>query len=122
MQSCPPAWRDRSTNRVRVCGQPADCRNQCRSTFYSTRNQIYTQVHGQVIGYQFGHTDAIHSESNATIDQPYVKVVAAAVTASWFTVDIGNSTTDDIEVHVCSNLYTDNEEDTPIELYVQYTS
>ena len=26
--------------------------------------------------------------------------------------------TDDIEVHICSNLYIDNEEDTPIELYV----
>ena len=42
-------------------------------------------------------------------------------TAPWFTVDLINPTTDDIEVRICSDNYED-EEDTPIhflELYIQ---
>ena len=30
MQSCPPAWRDRSANGVRVCGRPPGSFSQCR--------------------------------------------------------------------------------------------
>ena len=50
MQSCPPAWRDRSANGVRVCGQPARSRSQCHSTFYPTCGNSYTKVCGRVIG------------------------------------------------------------------------
>ena len=42
-------------------------------------------------------------------------------TAPWFTVDLVNPTTDDIEVRICSD-YREDEEDTPIhllELYIQ---
>ena len=42
-------------------------------------------------------------------------------TAPWFTVDLVNSTSDDIEVRICSDSF-DGEEDTPIhllELYIQ---
>ena len=45
-------------------------------------------------------------------------------TAPWFTVDLVNPTTDDIEVRICSNYY-EYEEDTPIhllELYIQKKS
>ena len=192
MQSCPPSWRDRSANGVRVCGQPEGSGGQCHSTFYSTRSETYTRVCGQVIGYQFGHTDAFRSSH--TIYQPYVDGVsithgsprshiwtlAADVsertrgclckggkkpppfvgtnyycesgyngtvhvpsvlftgdplwdgagcenegsccsTAPWFTVDLVNSTTDDIEVRIqCSDYYEDDE-DTSIlllELYI----
>ena len=195
MQSCPPAWRDRSANGVRVCGQPADSHNQCHGTIYSTSGHSYSIVCGRVIGYQFGHTDAFHFRSSATINQPYVEGVsithgnprlhiwtlAAGISenatsrngcpcdggqsappfvgdnyycesgyngtgqpsglltsdplwdgagcesegsccraAPWFTVDLVNSTSDDIEVRICANF--DDTEDTPIrllELYIQ---
>ena len=42
-------------------------------------------------------------------------------TAPWFTVDLVNSTSDDIEVRICADYY-EHEEDTPIhllELYIQ---
>ena len=190
MQSCPPAWRDRSTNGVRVCGRPDGSSNECHSTFYSTSGQIYARVCGQIIGYQFGHTDGLHS---STINEPYVEGISithgsprahiwtfvadlsetdndcpckgggsapafignnyfcesgyndtdrpsdvlytsdplwdgeqcesegsCCSTAPWFTVDLVNPTTDDIEVRICANSGTT--EDTPIhllELYVQ---
>ena len=72
-QSCPPAWRDRSANGVRVCGRPAGSNNQCHSTFYSTSGHSYDRVCGRVIGYQFGHTDAF---SGGSINQPYVEGVS----------------------------------------------
>ena len=61
MQSCPPAWRNRFANEVRMCGQPAGSLGQCHSTIYSTSGRSYNRICGQVIGYQFGHTDAFHS-------------------------------------------------------------
>ena len=39
-------------------------------------------------------------------------------TAPWFTVDLVNPTTDDIEVRICSDL--DDSEDTPIHLFELY--
>ena len=75
-QSCPPAWRDRSANGVRVCGRPADSFGQCHSTFYSSNGRSYNRVCGRVIGYQFGHTDAFGFHSSATIEQPYVDGVS----------------------------------------------
>ena len=74
MQSCPPAWRDRSANGVRVCGRPADSSGECHSTFYPTGGHSYTRVCRRVIGYQFGHTDGFHSSQ--TIDMPYVEGVS----------------------------------------------
>ena len=192
MQSCPPAWRDRSANGVRVCGQPAGSVRECHSTFYSTSGQTYTRVCGQVVGYQFGHTDGFRSVQ--VIDEPYVDGVSithgsprshiwtlaadqyeafsdcpceggpnappfvgnnsycesayngtdypaslvlytsdplwdgeqcesegsCCSTAPWFTVDLVNPTTDDIEVRICSNYY-EYEEDTPIHLLELYT-
>ena len=195
MQSCPPAWRDRSADGVRVCGLPAGLANQCKTNIYFTHGQTYTRVCGRVIGYQFGHTDGFRSDQ--TIDEPYVDGVSithgsprshiwtlaadrdeyfndcpceaggesappfvrdnyycesghngteypnmelytsdplwdgagcksegsCCSTAPWFTVDLVSSTSDDIEVRICSNYY-EREEDTPIhllELYIQYS-
>ena len=85
-QSCPPAWRDRSANGVRVCGRPASSGSQCHGTFYSTSGRSYNRVYGRVsgrsynrvcgrvIGYQFGHTDAFHL--GGIIDQLYVDGVS----------------------------------------------
>ena len=190
MQSCPPAWRDRSANGVRMCERPAGSISMCHTTFYSTGHS-YSRVCGRVIGYQFGHTDSFHSF--LTIDQPYVEGVSithgspqshiwtlaadirenfngcpckggwsppsfvgtnyycesgyngnverpsvlytsdplwdgagcesegsCCSTAPWFTVDLVNPTTDDIEVRICA--YSGDGEDTPIhllEIYIQ---
>ena len=182
MQSCPPAWRDRSANGVRVCGLPAGLVNQCGPNIYSTHGQTYTKVCGRVIGYQFGHTDGFRT--NQTINVPYVDGVSithgsprshiwslaagrdepfkdcpcevggesappfvggnyycesgyngteysprelytsdplwdgagcesegsCCSTAPWFTVDLINSTADDIEVRICSNYYKSEED------------
>ena len=192
-QSCPPAWRDRSANGVRVCGLPEGSYRQCHSTFYHA-DSLFSRVCGQVIAYQFGSPNSFDFHPS-NIDQPYVEGVsitygpsprshiwtfAADVnefgkgcpceggpnatsfvgtnyycesgyniigvppsvlhtsdplwdgagcesegsccsTAPWFTVDLVNSTNDDIEVRICSDNY-EYEEDTPIhllELYVQ---
>ena len=191
MQSCPPEWRDRSANGVRVCGQPAGSNTECHSTLYHP-DHSYTRVCGRVIGYQFGYPDGFRS---STVDQTYVDGVSithgsprshiwtfaaegselfqhcpceggarttppyvgsnyycesgynggsspssvlytsdplwdgagcvsegsCCSTAPWFTVDLVSSTSDDIEVRICSDS-TDIEEDTPIhllELYIQ---
>ena len=45
-QSCPPAWRDRSANGVRVCGRPAGSFDQCHGTIYSTDGDSYNRVYG----------------------------------------------------------------------------
>ena len=190
MQSCPPAWRDRSANGVRVCGRPASSHYQCHSTFYHA-DYSYTRVCGQVIAYQFGSPDGFHV---STIDFPYVDGVSithghsprshiwtfaadgyeasnncpceggqsappfvgnnyycgsgyngtdhpssvlyssdplwdgvqcesegsCCSTAPWFTVDLVNPTSDDIEVRICSDS-NDGEEDTPIHLLELYT-
>ena len=73
-QSCPPAWRVRSANGVRVCGRPAGSRSQCHGTIYSTSGGSYNRVCGRVIGYQFGHINAFYS--GGSIDQPYVDGVS----------------------------------------------
>ena len=76
MQFCPPAWRDRSANRVRVCGLPAGSFHECNSTFFSTGDHSYTKVCGQVIGYQFGSPDGFKFRSTYTVNQPYVDGVS----------------------------------------------
>ena len=46
MQSCPPAWRDRSADGVRVCGQPKGASSQCHGTIYSISGGSYKRVRG----------------------------------------------------------------------------
>ena len=71
-QTCPSAWRENTTNGVRVCGRPPSSDDMCHGTFYST-GRTYTKVCGRVIGYQIGHPDAFHSGS---INSPYVEGVS----------------------------------------------
>ncbi len=75
-QSCPPAWRDRSANGVRVCGRPSGM-SGCHSALYHTTDLSYTRVCGRVIGHQFGSPDAFRrSSSMYTIDEVYVDGVS----------------------------------------------
>ena len=71
-QTCPSAWRENTTNGVRVCGRPPSSDDMCHGTFYST-GRTYTKVCGRVIGYQIGHPDAFHIVS---INSPYVEGVS----------------------------------------------
>ena len=72
-QTCPSAWRENTTNGVRVCGRPPSSDDMCHGTFYST-GRTYTKVCGRVIGYQIGHPDAFHSSDS--INSAYVEGVS----------------------------------------------
>ena len=73
LQTCPSAWRENTTNGVRVCGRPPTSNAMCHGTFYSTGGRTFSKVCGQVIGYQIGHPDAFHAGS---IDSAYVEGVS----------------------------------------------
>ena len=73
-QFCPPAWRDRSANGVRVCGLPEGSYRQCHSTFYHA-DSLFSRVCGQVIAYQFGSPNSFDFHSS-NIDEPYVEGVS----------------------------------------------
>jgi dynein heavy chain len=73
-QTCPPAWRENTTNGVRVCGRPPSSNNMCHGTPYSTGGRIFNKVCGRVIGYQVGHPDAFHS--SVSINSAYVEGVS----------------------------------------------
>ena len=73
-QLCPSAWRESSSNGVRVCGRPSSSHDMCHGTFYSAGGRTYSKVCGRVIGYQIGHPDAFHSSDS--INEPYVEGVS----------------------------------------------
>ena len=73
-QSCPFAWRQYTSNGIRVCGRPSSSNNMCHGTSYSSGGRIYTKVCGRVIGYQVGHPDAFHSSDS--INEAYVEGVS----------------------------------------------
>jgi dynein heavy chain len=74
LQTCPSAWRENTTNGVRVCGRPPSSNDMCHGTFYPTGGRIFNKVCGRVIGYQVGHPDAFHSSDS--INSPYVEGVS----------------------------------------------
>jgi hypothetical protein len=76
-QSCPPAWKNRSANGVRVCGRPSGM-SGCHGAFYHTADHSYTRVCGRVIGYQFGSPDAFRRFRSMppTINEFYVDGVS----------------------------------------------
>ena len=74
LQTCPSAWRENTTNGVRVCGRPPSSDDMCHGTFYSTGGRTFNKVCGRIIGYQIGHPDAFHSSES--IDSAYVDGVS----------------------------------------------
>ena len=74
LQHCPSAWREYTTNGVRVCGRPSTSNDMCHGTFYFAGGRTYTKVCGRVTGYQVGHPDAFHISD--TINQAYVEGVS----------------------------------------------
>ena len=59
-QTCPPAWREHNTNKVRACGRPVSSSESCPATLYSV-NQQYSRLCGRVIGYQVESPDGFFS-------------------------------------------------------------
>ena len=74
LQSCPSAWRQSTTNGVRVCGRPLGSNSMCHGNFYPTRGRTFTKVCGQVIGYQYGRPDAF--DDLPSINDPYVEGIS----------------------------------------------
>ena len=74
LQTCPSAWRENTTNGVRVCGRPPSSNDMCHSAFYPAGGRTYSRVCGRVIGYQIGHPDAFHSSDS--INSAYVEGVS----------------------------------------------
>ena len=69
-QQCPYTWR--LITSPRSCGRFGS--RGCESTTFSVGGLQYSQVCGQIIGYQFGHIDAFNSGSS--INSSYVEGVS----------------------------------------------
>ena len=74
LQQCPTELRLYNESGVRACGRRTSGGDSCDSVTFSINGASYSQVCGRVIGYQYGHTDAIHSalSYSYSIDSPYV--------------------------------------------------
>ena len=58
-EECPPGFRLYSQNGIRACGRPTSLGGYCQSVKFPSYSISYSQVCGQVIGYQYGHVDGI---------------------------------------------------------------
>ena len=73
-QQCPTELRLYSEGGVRACGRRTSSSGSCNSVTFSTNSIMYSQICGRVIGYQYGHSDAIHS--SVSIDSYYVEGIS----------------------------------------------
>ena len=79
-QQCPYGFRlvTRTTAPLRTCGRPDSINGACVSTTFPVHGIEYSHVCGRVIGYQFGGTDAFHTNTfvSRSIDTSYVDGVS----------------------------------------------
>ena len=68
-QQCPTELRLYNEGGVRACGRQTLSDASCT---FSTNGVSYSQVCGRVIGYQYGHTNAIYSALSYSINSYYV--------------------------------------------------
>ena len=73
-QSCPSGFRLYQSGGVRACGRPGTSAS-CVSVQFSSNGISYSQVCGRVVGYQYGHTDAV-SDYHNNINSYYVEGVS----------------------------------------------
>ena len=73
-QSCPFGFRLYQSGGVRACGRPGSSRS-CSSVQFPSNGISYSQVCGRVVGYQYGHTDAV-SDYHNDINSWYVEGVS----------------------------------------------
>ena len=72
-QNCPSGFRLYQSGGVRACGRPES--GGCVSVQFPSNGISYSQVCGRVVGYQYGHIDALDSGSN-DINSYYVEGVS----------------------------------------------
>ena len=78
-EECPPGFRLYNESGIRACGRPASAPvNSCQSVKFPSYSISYSQVCGQVIGYQYGSPDGIHRHSgrSKSINGAYVDGVS----------------------------------------------
>ena len=73
-QSCPSGFRLYQSGGVRACGRPVNGPS-CVSVQFPSNDISYSQVCGRVVGYQYGHTDAVTGYHN-DINSWYVEGVS----------------------------------------------
>ena len=76
-QQCPSAWREYTSDGIRVCARPNFTEGSCPGTLYPVRRQ-YSKVCGRVIGYQFGSPSAFEMAvvNSLTINEAYLDCVS----------------------------------------------
>ena len=73
-QSCPSGFSLYQSGGVRACGRP-ESYGSCVSVKFPSNGISYSQVCGRVVGYQYGHTDAV-SDYHNNINSYYVEGVS----------------------------------------------
>ena len=75
-EECPPGFRLYNQNGIKACGRPTSLPvNSCQSVKFLSYSISYSQICGQVIGYQYAHTDAIGGGRN-NLNEAYVDGVS----------------------------------------------
>ena len=76
-EECPSGFRLYNQNGIRACGRPASSpAGYCQSVKFPSYSMSYSQVCGQVIGYQYGSPDAIDHYGGYDINGAYVDGVS----------------------------------------------
>ena len=70
-QNCPSGFRLYQSGGVRACGKPS---SGCVSVQFPSNGISYSQICGRVTGYQYGHTDGLHT--HLSIDTYYLEGVS----------------------------------------------
>ena len=73
-QSCPSGFRLYQSGGVRACGRSGSS-GSCVSVQFPSNGISYSQICGRVVGYQYGHTDAVSNYHN-DINSWYVEGVS----------------------------------------------
>ena len=75
-QDCPPGFHlYNETDEVRACGRNGT-NPSCVSVQFPSNDISYFQICGRVVGYQYGHTDAVGTGDNHNINSYYVDGVS----------------------------------------------
>ena len=72
-QNCPSGFRLYQSGGVRACGRDSSSAG-CASVQFPSNGISYSQICGRVTGYQYGHTDGLHTHSS--IDSTYLEGVS----------------------------------------------
>ena len=74
-QNCPSGFRLYQSGGVRACGRVSS-NGGCASVQFPSNGISYSQICGRVTGYQYGHTDGLHTLYNSNINSSYLEGVS----------------------------------------------